>query len=745
MDGPAKSSSHSLFEVYLRLRPPPPGAGLADRILNVERPEDGGSRPSHITLNPPTDRRRAIEKFAFTQVFEEDASQLDVFHSADIASLAGGVLAPQGGEGTDAVVATLGVTGSGKTHTILGSRSQRGLTQLALDVLFRSIGPNMLDASALPSILESLQAYDSSESLLSSAPHFLDATFADPAASSRANSRAATPMAGGDHSTTMSPQPRRNLLRPSALPQSPELGDLDVSCDVSAEYVVVVSMYEVHNDRIYDLLAPPSKSAATKDFRRRPLLFKSTELSPDRKVVAGLRKVVCTSVRDAVMVLEAGLLERKVTGTGSNSVSSRSHGFFCFEVKKRARSRRAGPWGGSKLTIVDLAGSERAREAKTQGATLVEAGKINESLMYLGQCLQTQSEAGTSTKCKLTELLFSNSFPSASAASHPQAPRRNPQRGVMIVTADPRGDFNATSQILRYSALAREVTVPRIPSITATILANAPMTGGNAPPPATLQQHPRPFMPPGHGGGGSYRNHSPLAGINADERATMEIAALEIARMSDEIDQLRDELDRQGAARLEAEAHLLSMEDRMLELEAAVRDECATEFEERLTLELARFKASLALEQERSDEHWDRKVDVLERGLDPRLSQQQQQQQQQHEGDKENVLVEDMAQELERLRRDNSVLRRELAGRSPSKRVPLAERDDFAQVPTTMTAMTTSTSTSSSSTAAISSVSRKLERMRVSSSGGDGAALGSPTKKARKLGGKRWEELDFDD
>jgi hypothetical protein len=57
-----------------------------------------------------------------------------------------------------------------------------------------------------------------------------------------------------------------------------------------------------------------------------------------------------------------------------------------------------GGWGGSALTIVDLAGSERARDAKTQGATLMEAGKINESLMYLGQCLQMQSDLGSSTK-----------------------------------------------------------------------------------------------------------------------------------------------------------------------------------------------------------------------------------------------------------------------------------------------------------------------------------------------------------
>jgi hypothetical protein len=177
-----------------------------------------------------------------------------------------------------------------------------------------------------------------------------------------------------------------------------------VSCDPSADYAVLVSMYEVYNDRIFDLLTPAVKSAATKEYRRRPLLFKPTEASPDRKVVAGLRKVICGNLHQALMVLEAGLHERRVAGTGSNSVSSRSHGFFCIEVKKRARSKRPhgaeAPWGGSALTVVDLAGSERARDAKTAGATLAEAGKINESLMYLGQCLQMQSDTANKDKVR---------------------------------------------------------------------------------------------------------------------------------------------------------------------------------------------------------------------------------------------------------------------------------------------------------------------------------------------------------
>lgn len=207
------------------------------------------------------------------------------------------------------------------------------------------------------------------------------------------------------------PTPRRYLLqRPSVLPQLPDIGNVTVNVDPNAEYAILISMYEVYNDRIFDLLTPASPNKSTKDYRRRPLLFKPTEQSPDRKVVTGLRKIICGTMREALLVLEAGLHERRVAGTGSNSVSSRSHGFFCVEVKKRRRSRMPGPWGGSALTVVDLAGSERARDARTAGATLQEAGKINESLMYLGQCLQMQSDIGNSIKVFHFQMKVLNKF-----------------------------------------------------------------------------------------------------------------------------------------------------------------------------------------------------------------------------------------------------------------------------------------------------------------------------------------------
>jgi hypothetical protein len=162
---------------------------------------------------------------------------------------------------------------------------------------------------------------------------------------------------GGSFLTT-TPHSKRYIPRPSTLPHLPSVRDLHIPVDCSAEYAIVVSMYEVYNDRIFDLLGCTSTMGKASAQRRRALLFKSTEMSPERKVVAGLKKIVCGSLEEALMVLETGLMERKVAGTGSNAVSSRSHGFFCVEVKKRDGAAQ-GVWSSSTLTIVDLAGESQ--------------------------------------------------------------------------------------------------------------------------------------------------------------------------------------------------------------------------------------------------------------------------------------------------------------------------------------------------------------------------------------------------
>lgn len=259
----------------------------------------------------------------------------------------------------------------------------------------------------------------------------------------------------------------------------------------------------------------------------------------------------------------------------------------------------------------------------------------------------------------------------------------------MIVTADAQGDYNATSQILRYSALAREIAVPRIPSITETILqANAaavqtmgPASCGSISPvlsPTNVLHRPR-FLPPGNviQSPKAQRNFSPTSTVSSEDRVTMEHAALEIARLAEEIRYLRDSLAREQDGRVTAEAHLLSLDDRMLDLEQAVREDCVTEFEQRLAVELARWKAGMQMAIERGEEHWDRKMDVFERSLASRTAVTEPSNSGNGADDKENVLIESLEEENERLRREVTILKRELAGRSPSKRVPLTDREDL--------------------------------------------------------------------
>ena len=509
----SSSSSSSLFQVYLRLRPPlqpqpqpqpqlqqqqqwltvePPSptstsasmttvptdttatALYPDLPSSTPEPSDPSSTcspPTHITLHPPSSatssgtiaRKRAVEKFGFTRVFEERRSQLDLFGGVNVPGIVDGVIGAGSGngngvgvsQGRDGLLATLGVTGSGKSHTILGSKSQRGLLQLSLDLMYRSLDRQVLHPSQQTSLLASLCATDPSEAQIFGAQTFLENVYGYGEYGSRAGTPMTTTTVGSSASTSHSlsktrvlplargprsqwsilsledpsldtqieheappmekpqhdpihdeshiPKPkspwktrspfiphikstlaklrfplssqdptftpsvpkRRFPGRPAAaLLQTPDISNIVVPVAAKTEYCILVSMYEVYNDRIFDLLSTSASNNATcnnngaaKDrSRRRHLLFKPTEMSPDRKVVAGLKKVVCGTYEEALMVLEVGLQERRVAGTGSNSVSSRSHGFFCVEVKRRVRGGMSSAWSGTTLTIVDLAG-----------------------------------------------------------------------------------------------------------------------------------------------------------------------------------------------------------------------------------------------------------------------------------------------------------------------------------------------------------------------------------------------------
>jgi hypothetical protein len=212
----------------------------------------------------------------------------------------------------------------------------------------------------------------------------------------------------------------------------------------------------------------------------------------------------------------------------------------------------------------------------------------------------------------------------------------------------------------------------------------------------------------------------------------MERAALEIARLSDENDGLRAELLIEQERRLEAEAHLetsrAEFDDRLEEKEAEVRDECDSTMQQELQRLMQRWMASWAHEQEMSDQHLDRKIDILARGIDAGAAA--------AVGggeDKENAGGlsagrSDLEDENLRLRREVELLTRQLHARSPTRNKsarhgragsPLAELN----------------------------IGQDMEKMRISSDSSNVGVLGtgSPLKKVRTLAARKWDVLDQDE
>lgn len=87
--------------------------------------------------------------------------------------------------------------------------------------------------------------------------------------------------------------------------------------------------------------------------------------------------------------------KRKMAKTALNDTSSRSHSIFTIRLVQ-APFNEDGTYPTtdeskivvSQMCLVDLAGSERTKRTGNQGERLVEAGKINQSLLVLRRCFE---------------------------------------------------------------------------------------------------------------------------------------------------------------------------------------------------------------------------------------------------------------------------------------------------------------------------------------------------------------------
>ena len=152
--------------------------------------------------------------------------------------------------------------------------------------------------------------------------------------------------------------------------------------DVDTDYNIRISLLEIYNERIQDLLsATPTQQ------------LKAIQTASGMQV----QELTYVPVSSAAQVLEAlsmGSKNRKVSSTAMNADSSRSHLILSVYVVGRSRfalSSGAVKEVTGKLHLIDLAGSERISRSGVTGDGLKEAQAINSSLSALGNCIAARA------------------------------------------------------------------------------------------------------------------------------------------------------------------------------------------------------------------------------------------------------------------------------------------------------------------------------------------------------------------
>jgi len=143
----------------------------------------------------------------------------------------------------------------------------------------------------------------------------------------------------------------------------------------SVRYSFTLSMLEIYNETILDLLGPPAKEKTKLDIRQ----------TADGNQVVGLTETKVSTVQQVEALMEKGKKNRAVGSHDMNEHSSRSHSIITLVCRGENLVDSGTTFG--KLHLIDLAGSERVGKTDAVGEQLKEAQAINKSLSALGEVI----------------------------------------------------------------------------------------------------------------------------------------------------------------------------------------------------------------------------------------------------------------------------------------------------------------------------------------------------------------------
>jgi len=148
--------------------------------------------------------------------------------------------------------------------------------------------------------------------------------------------------------------------------------------DEHIEFLVKVSIVEIYNERIRDLLDPKRDNLKVHEDKARGVFIGEVTES-----YVGNEQEIFDAMR-------AGHYNRSMAVTNMNEHSSRSHLVFMLTVEQKNLHDRSVKVG--KLHLVDLAGSEKVAKSGASGERLDEAKNINRSLSALGNVINALTD-----------------------------------------------------------------------------------------------------------------------------------------------------------------------------------------------------------------------------------------------------------------------------------------------------------------------------------------------------------------
>ncbi|CAK0859215.1 unnamed protein product, partial [Prorocentrum cordatum] len=148
--------------------------------------------------------------------------------------------------------------------------------------------------------------------------------------------------------------------------------------DEHIEFLVKVSIVEIYNERIRDLLDPNKDNLTIHEDKLRGVF------------IGEVTETYVGSEQEIFELMRNGQVNRATAVTNMNEHSSRSHLVFMLTIEQRNLLNRSVKLG--KLHLVDLAGSEKVAKTGASGDRLDEAKNINRSLSALGNVINALTD-----------------------------------------------------------------------------------------------------------------------------------------------------------------------------------------------------------------------------------------------------------------------------------------------------------------------------------------------------------------